>query len=1035
MKYKKLLSCWHKLEHLSPAVLPKGKNVTELKSPEPWNPPIESSNPKKTIEHTVYIGVFESSSVTRFIDKIFNDPTKAEKQKSNKILFSSLKLDINGSIGVSTLPWALSQLEKGQIETDNWSAQFEELINHLSNDFDYIFNEVETNEGDEIIKNSNPVSLGLLKEIQEKIESLCGWSISPEKTIYIKRDEVVKATKKTELLNSFYIKDLEAIISRFDRKQAPKAFLDYLNGSLDYQYDRIDITKETDTLRHSLSPLNYPDGCWPSDYTLSLMQQFAVNSIFNTLSEPHQEGLSSVNGPPGTGKTTLLRDIIAPILVKRAKALSAIENPADAFTKMGKIKINDNFSTFIYAPNSDITHAGMVVASSNNGAVENISKELPLKSEVGLFSEQIGYFKEVAENCVNENNWGLISAVLGNTGNRKDLVGSLWFNKKDGIEDLKKTFMAHKSACDEEYDNDAIWQSIVYEFNAKLAEVTLEKEKLETYKNDYDDGEQMVARRSKLEVEVEDSLVEQGEVDLLLKEYEVKLKGCREHKNECLSELTVIRDNKPSFFIYWLSRSIRSEYKNALSAILREYNLAIEALKVRSQSVKDLSLESNKIVAGLKKNQADLLRCSSKLATLQVKTAAARSELKNNYADALFWQEIESKKTQESCPWYSSKLKVLQSELFIVSLKLNEIFLLNANAKSSRVSTTLSGFFNYLTGNITASHEEVKAMWDTFFLVIPVVSSTFASIQTMFKDLDKEDIPWLFIDEAGQAVPQAAAGSIWRAKRVAVVGDPFQIEPVVTIPNTITNNISNYYGLTDSQINSELSVQSMADRINPLGSYLNINGKATWIGIPLRVHRRCLNPMFDISNSIAYDNTMYLSTATPKSIKIKFQTSFIHCEGTVNGRHFVERQAEIIRDILIDEIRTLKELPDIFVITPFSEISYKLHSFLLKPLTDEINEHQTNIDGQLMNSWLKKHVGTVHTFQGKEALGVILCLGLDEKTIGAANWASSKPNLLNVAITRAKYRFIAVGDKNIWLKRPYFSELRYLSEDTTMKIN
>jgi len=37
-----------------------------------------------------------------------------------------------------------------------------------------------------------------------------------------------------------------------------------------------------------------------------------------------------------------------------------------------------------------------------------------------------------------------------------------------------------------------------------------------------------------------------------------------------------------------------------------------------------------------------------------------------------------------------------------------------------------------------------------------------------------------------------------------------------------------------------------------------------------------------------------------------------------------------------------------------------------------------------------------------------------------------KPNLLNVAITRAKHRFIAIGDERIWLKQPYFKELRNL---------
>ena len=755
------------------------------------------------------------------------------------------------------------------------------------------------------------------------------------------------------------------------------------------------------------------------------MQQFAVNNIFNNLSNNNQEGIFSVNGPPGTGKTTLLRDIIAPIIVKRAKELITIENPSDAFTKIGELKIkNSSYSPWLWSPIQSITNAGIIVASSNNGAVENISKELPLKEEVSsAYSNKIEYFKNVAENCINKNNWGIISAVLGNKQNRNNLVSSLWFNKE--FKDLQQTLKDDKI-----YDN-SDWKSIVAKFNKKLKAVSDEKERLEKFKNEYDE----FVVTELLYHQLSTNLKKTTKQFILSKEkYDNQItfvKQLDESKSKVVNELLIIKRTKPTFFSYWFNKQKRNTYKKALQLALNKYNNISEKLIEHNLILENLESEFSKLKTLKNKYEIEFKEISKKLNLLQRKTDEAKEELNGNYADNNFWSNIETKKSQEACPWYSSKLKKLQSELFIISLKLNEIFILNANSKSSRISTTLAAFFEYLKGNTKATTGEVKAMWNTFFLVIPVISSTFASIQTMFKDLGKEDIPWLFIDEAGQAIPQAAVGAIWRSKRVTVVGDPFQIEPVVTIPNIITDNISNYFELNKNHINSDLSVQSMVDRINPLGSYLNINGKKEWIGIPLRVHRRCLSPMFEISNQIAYDNTMYSSTKSPKEISVNFETSFIHCEGKVEGRHFVKNQAEIIKDILINEISIIKKLPDIFIITPFSEISYQLNSFLFKYLINEVKKYKS-IDSVKMGLWLKSHIGTVHTFQGKQAEGVILCLGLDKTTKGAASWASMKPNLLNVAITRAKYKFIAIGDENIWLKQPYFNELKKLKKEVRM---
>lgn len=1022
MDYGHILSCWHKLEHFSPALLPKDTSVKRLRD-LPWARPLEAKDPRKTIQYTIYLGVFSQVSVSDFVKDFFKDESINPNTTDAKVCYASLKLDnrgiyIQNTFGLSTMPWALKQLEENKVDTNNWSDDFNGLKFNLLERLTE--NQRELAE-DYLSYLSDIQTLENLREIQALVLQNLKWSRSPDTEIYIQTEEVFKKNNPSDtdesnadLLNSFYIDDLERILSSRGKSDYKTAFKDYLSACLNKDFDHSDLSLHPEILKESLSPENYPDGCWPSPYAASLMQQFAVNTVSKELSGEKQEGIFSVNGPPGTGKTTLLRDIIASILVQRAKKMVSYADPANAFRKIGQVQVSDNYTPFIYAPDPSICTGGIVVASSNNGAVENISKELPLKGEVKGYEDQIGYFREVSEQCLDKSYWGTIAAVLGNKENQRKLIRSIWDgNSKEETYTLKRYLADHEPTKAE-------WQEVVSSFKRKLSEVKAEKSRLANLKNDAESMEKIHLQREEAANRLAFDEKAFNKQELALHSFADELEKSRQRREEVKSEIDLLQSARPGFFTYWFSKETRTHYKKAVVSTFTEYN----ELTAKITELKNASQEHSLRLEQLKKEQEQSLRdydqINNEYEQLLDSTEKARLELKGAYADASFWQRIESKESQESSPWYSKKLKQLQSELFIEAMKVNELFILRANATSSRIRTTLDGFFHFLKTGGNLTEKEIQAMWNTFWLIVPVVSSTFASIQRMFSSLGTGSIPWLFVDEAGQAVPQAAAGAIWRSKRAVIVGDPFQIEPVVTIPEQIINNLSRYFGLDKSQIHASLSVQSMADRANPYGWITN----DTWTGSPLRVHRRCIDPMFSIANKIAYNGMMYNST--PEGIpRLMMRNGFIQVEGKVCGRHYVPEQGTIIKRMIQDEIRRLQALPDLFVISPFSEIPSILKKELSQPIKQALAPSVLISDSEL-KTWLDSHIGTVHTFQGKQATGVILCLGLDEKTKGAATWASSKPNLLNVALTRAKLRFVAVGDGTIWLKQPYFCKLKDL---------
>ena len=479
-----------------------------------------------------------------------------------------------------------------------------------------------------------------------------------------------------------------------------------------------------------------------------------------------------------------------------------------------------------------------------------------------------------------------------------------------------------------------------------------------------------------------------------------------EDKKMIENSIDVLKLQKPGFFQFSRKKSYDEQmrkYSDELLQILDKERTTKSMLDDFTQELKAIESQisygnklvedkKSEIVQAIQKDDYEIKKLEAKIRDL--KDVSVNTDV--NVLDfSLSYDDL-----QMSNPWFDEEYRRIQSELFISALKVRKQFLYE-NIKNIEAATRIwDKQQNYLDKNIV-----IQQAWNWINMVVPVISSTFASMGRMFSNIQANSLGHLFIDEAGQALPQASVGAIFRCKHVMAVGDPAQIKPVLTLDSYILSLLGQNYGVGEAYLSEDASTQTLIDNVSQYGFYKDLNNPEDWIGIPLWVHRRCKYPMFNISNEISYGGNMVQGN------KSDGKAEWYDVGGSADNKYVKEQG-----DLLVQKIRELSEHNEdildkskkdqVYVISPFKNVAYNLSRKLAADLDF------TRYDSKFSPT----NVGTVHTFQGKEAPIVFLVLGADEKSKGAANWAmgSENPNIMNVSATRAKKEFYIIGDKKLY---------------------
>lgn len=714
-------------------------------------------------------------------------------------------------------------------------------------------------------------------------------------------------------------------------------------------------------------------GQMSGEFPLSVKQRNALHHFI----EQKKGEILAVNGPPGTGKTTLVRSVVAnlwtqaalnksepPLIVATSNNNQAVTNILESFARIDEAGLDENLSGR-WIP--EVDSYGLYFCSAKKANAKNIYRYSGPKDDGCMQGWQTQTFVTKAQEY-------FLTKV-------SEWQHSQCKNVDDAIAALHKEMCATKEQIKHGFNYLEAWQSV-----------------LDSIEQQYGSIDTLHLSR----VELNATLT-------------AKTKAYEQDK-ALLDAVYELWSTRPWWItlLMWLP-PIRRQEERKTARLLNQWNKVLNVF-----TDQDIETVLNQQMAAIREVVKQLLlqltKANDYLSKLQQQQNKLDNWLNPAGAPQLFSKTLPEKVSELNDRYYRFRLFKLATHYF-EGRWLNETktFIENNDADKRSPLKLLRKLRRF--AKLTPCFVSTFYMVPSSFMAGEYKDGSWADLPQL------DEIDLLIVDEAGQALPDVSSVSFALAKKALIVGDTDQIEPVWSIPASVDRSNLVLFGLLKDEKDYDKWIESglLASNGNVMRlaqrqcSYHQLEKLQR--GLYLTEHRRCFNTIVGYCNDLVYQGVLEPQRGDAKH-EVPWGTMAMQPVNSPSqsfgGSRGNPGEAKAIVQWLVAQQETVLsyarlqdkkycEVDDaeviskaVGIITPFSKQADLIRAEL----------KSLNIEGVT--------VGTVHSLQGDERLVVLFSSVYGENNKDSGKFYDAGSNMLNVAVSRAKDAFIVFGDPNVF---------------------